>query len=58
MMLVDANVLLYAVDRTTTRHDIARAWITEVLNHDALRECESFHSERSLSSAEPIHVVG
>ena len=31
-MLVDANVLLYAVDRSTDRHDSAASWLTDVLN--------------------------
>ncbi|HEV7773695.1 MAG TPA: type II toxin-antitoxin system VapC family toxin [Conexibacter sp.] len=31
-MLVDANLLLYAVHRGADRHDAARAWLTEQLN--------------------------
>ena len=31
-MLVDANVLLYAVDRDSPFHDRARAWIESALN--------------------------
>ena len=31
-MLVDANLLLYAVDRTSDHHDVAAAWLTSVLN--------------------------
>lgn len=31
-MLVDANLLLYAVDEESPRHEQARAWLTEVLN--------------------------
>lgn len=31
-MLVDANLLLYAVDRTSDHHDVASAWLTSVLN--------------------------
>jgi toxin-antitoxin system PIN domain toxin len=31
-MLLDANVLLYAVDRTSPFHDAAARWLTEQLN--------------------------
>lgn len=31
-MLVDANLLLYAVDRSCDRHEPAASWLTEVLN--------------------------
>lgn len=31
-MLVDANLLLYAVDRTSPFHDRAAGWLTEQLN--------------------------
>jgi toxin-antitoxin system PIN domain toxin len=31
-MLIDANLLLYAVDVTSAEHDSARAWITAQLN--------------------------
>lgn len=31
-MLVDANVLLFAVDRASAFHDSARDWLTEQLN--------------------------
>jgi toxin-antitoxin system PIN domain toxin len=31
-MLVDANVLLYAVDRTSPFHEVAASWLTEQLN--------------------------
>lgn len=31
-MLVDANLLLYAVDRASHRHDAAATWLTSVLN--------------------------
>lgn len=31
-MLVDANILLYAVDRTTAPHQAASEWLTGVLN--------------------------
>jgi uncharacterized protein len=31
-MLVDANLLLYAVDRSSAFHDRARAWLTDQLN--------------------------
>lgn len=31
-MLVDANLLLYAVDRTSDHHEVAPAWLTSVLN--------------------------
>jgi toxin-antitoxin system PIN domain toxin len=33
-MLVDANVLLYAVDPESARHDAAVAWLNEQLNGD------------------------
>ena len=33
-MLVDANLLLYAVDSTAPEHDQAAAWLTEQLNGD------------------------
>ncbi len=31
-MIVDANLLLYAVDETANQHKAARAWVEEVLN--------------------------
>lgn len=31
-MLLDANLLIYAVDRTSSQHERAAAWLTEVLN--------------------------
>ncbi|MBX7161481.1 MAG: PIN domain-containing protein [Acidimicrobiia bacterium] len=31
-MLVDANLLLYAVDRRSPRHEAAGAWLEDVLN--------------------------
>jgi uncharacterized protein len=31
-VLVDANLLLYAVDRSSDHHDVASAWLTRVLN--------------------------
>jgi toxin-antitoxin system PIN domain toxin len=31
-MLIDANVLLYAVHRQSPHHDAARAWLTDQLN--------------------------
>ena len=31
-MLVDANLLLYAVDETSAEHDAARLWLIEQLN--------------------------
>jgi len=33
-MLVDANLLIYAVDRRATHHDTAGEWLTDVLNGD------------------------
>ena len=33
-LLVDANLLLYAIDRTSAHHDAASAWLREVLNGD------------------------
>lgn len=33
-MIVDANILLYAVDSTSTRHDRAAEWWTDALNGD------------------------
>jgi hypothetical protein len=33
-MLVDANILLYAVDETSPFHDSARAWLEGALNGD------------------------
>lgn len=32
MILVDANLLIYAVDRTSTPHDAAREWLERQLN--------------------------
>lgn len=32
LSLLDANLLLYAVDRITDQHDAASAWLTRVLN--------------------------
>jgi toxin-antitoxin system PIN domain toxin len=32
MILVDANVLLYAYDPSTPQHDVARRWLEEVLS--------------------------
>jgi toxin-antitoxin system PIN domain toxin len=34
MMLLDANVLLYAVDADSAHNDRAAAWLTDVLNGD------------------------
>ncbi len=31
MILVDANLLIYAVDRTSPRHELAAAWLTDQL---------------------------
>ena len=31
-MLLDANLLLYAVDRTSRFHGVASDWLTEQLN--------------------------
>lgn len=31
-MLVDANILLFAVDRASPFHERAASWLTEVLN--------------------------
>jgi len=31
-MLIDANVLLYAVDRRSPKHDTAETWLTDQLN--------------------------
>jgi toxin-antitoxin system PIN domain toxin len=31
-VLVDANILLYAVDETSPAHDRSKRWLTEVLN--------------------------
>ena len=31
-MLIDANILLYAVDQRSRQHDVAVAWLTEQLN--------------------------
>ena len=31
-MIVDANLLLYAVDETATQHRAARAWLEDLLN--------------------------
>lgn len=31
-MLLDANLLLYAVDRSSDRHEAAASWLTDVLN--------------------------
>jgi toxin-antitoxin system PIN domain toxin len=31
-MLLDANLLLYAVDRSTAQHEAAAAWLQDVLN--------------------------
>ncbi|HEX2463314.1 MAG TPA: TA system VapC family ribonuclease toxin [Thermoanaerobaculia bacterium] len=33
-MLIDANLLLYAVDQRSRHHARARAWLTEALNGD------------------------
>lgn len=33
-MLVDANLLLYAVDERSPQHDAAAAWLTQVCNGD------------------------
>lgn len=33
-MLLDANILLYAVDSTSPSHESARAWLEDVLNGD------------------------
>lgn len=34
MRLVDANVLIYAVNRASDRHDRARTWLNDALNDD------------------------
>jgi len=34
MILVDANILLYAYDGTSTRHDVARTWLESALGGD------------------------
>lgn len=34
MTLIDANLLIYAVDETSPRHEQARRWITDQLNGD------------------------
>jgi len=31
-MIVDANILLYAVDRSLPQHEVARTWLTQQLN--------------------------
>ncbi|MDQ6778019.1 MAG: hypothetical protein M3071_17815 [Actinomycetota bacterium] len=31
-MLLDANLLLYAVHKRATQHEVAAAWLTEQLN--------------------------
>jgi len=31
-MLIDANLLIYAVDRRAVHHETARQWLTDVLN--------------------------
>lgn len=33
-MIVDANVLLYAVDESAHHHDVARDWLTAAMNGD------------------------
>jgi uncharacterized protein len=33
-MLVDANVLIYAISATSPHHEQARNWVTEALNGD------------------------
>jgi uncharacterized protein len=33
-MLLDANLLLYATDSSSTHHDAAASWLTETLNGD------------------------
>lgn len=35
MILVDANILIYAVDRTVPQHDRASAWLEDQLNGSA-----------------------
>lgn len=35
MILVDANLLIYANERTTVPHERARAWLDDRLNGDA-----------------------
>jgi toxin-antitoxin system PIN domain toxin len=35
MMLVDANVLIYAVDADAPNHDVARRWLETALSGDA-----------------------
>lgn len=34
MILLDANILLYAYDRTSPRHDAARTWLEGALSSD------------------------
>ncbi|MBA3728635.1 MAG: PIN domain-containing protein [Actinobacteria bacterium] len=34
MILVDANILLYAYDASSTRHEAARGWLEEALGGD------------------------
>lgn len=36
MILVDANLLLYAIDRDSARHAAARAWLEELLSGSTL----------------------
>lgn len=33
-MILDANILLYAVDSDSVHHDVAARWLTEALNSD------------------------
>ncbi len=35
MRVVDANLLLYAVDQSSPRHDVARTWLEETLSGTA-----------------------
>ena len=36
MKLLDANILLYAYDRSATHHDTCRVWLESTLNSDEL----------------------
>ena len=35
MKIVDANVLLYAVNESSSRHDVSRRWLDGALSGDA-----------------------
>lgn len=36
MILIDANLLIYAYNRSSEQHDVARAWLERVLSGDEL----------------------